>query len=180
MTLKNGTEPLLINASILNHTPGKVPYHKPIGIALDALLIKHFLGKKVVVRCIGSQDHPTISLDELTDIILKTGTDKYDNKRRGVGYDEFIHKGINVDFYGEPVEITAKTAIIAQLVWEMHHSAIGDRGYGVHVDVVIIYDAEKVDMVMSLYESHPTSDGFVFKDSSSKRAALLGIIKIST
>jgi hypothetical protein len=136
------------------------------------------MGKKVVIRCIGSQDHPNLSLNELTDIVLKTGTDKYDPARTGIGYKEFIRKGISVDFYGEDIEMTKDTHIMGQALWEMHHSAIGDRGYGVHVDLVLIYDYDQLSMVMDLYEHHPTSDGFVFKNPENKSAALLGVIKI--
>lgn len=91
---------------IPTHKPGQAPDHEAVGQKLDDLLKKHFLGKKVVIRCIGSQDHPGLSLDKLTDIVIKTGTDKYDPNRMGVGYEEFIKKGIQVDFYGEAVAIT--------------------------------------------------------------------------
>ncbi len=160
------------------HKPGQAPDHEVVGKKLDDLLKECFLGKKVVIRCIGSQDHPGLSLDELTNRVITTGTDKYDSQRMGVGYEGFVKKGINVDFYGEDVEVTKDTKIMAQFIWEMHHSAIGDRGFGVHVDLVLIYDAEQVDMVMNLYDEHPTSDGFTFKDQHNKQAALLGVIKV--
>lgn len=169
---------MLIEVAIPTHEPGKAPDHEAVGAKLDKLLKRHFMGKRVVIRCIGSQDHPKLSLDELTDIIMKTGTDKYDPARMGVGYKEFVRKGIKVDFYGEDVEITKDAQVMSQALWEMHHSAIGDRGYGVHVDLVLVYDYSQLDMVMNLYEHHPTSDGFVFKDPDNKRAALLGVIKI--
>lgn len=171
-------KPIVLEITIPDYKPGNAPDHVAVGKRLDGLLRKNFLGKKVVIRCIGSQDHPNLSLDELTDILVKTGTDKYDAKRIGVGYEEFIRKGINVDFYGEPIEINQSTKIMPQQIWEMHHSAIGDRGFGVHVDLVLIYDAEQLDMVMNLYDFHPTSDGFIFKDPANKQAALLGVIKI--
>lgn len=137
------------------------------------------MSKEVIVRCIGSQDHPDISLDELTDTVTQTGTDKYDKSRMGVGYEEFVRKGIQVDFYGEEVTVTDDIDFMSQQIWEMHHSAIGDRGYGVHVDLVLVYDARQLEMVMNLYDHHPTSDGFVFKDPNNKQAALLGVIKIT-
>lgn len=168
----------LLNLTIPTHLPGQAPDHQIIGQQLDDLLKQHFLNKKVVIRCIGSQDHPNLSLDELTDVVMKTGTDKYDPHRVGVGYEAFIKKGIRVDFYGEDVEINKDTKFMAQFIWEMHHSAIGDRGFGVHVDLVLVYDIEQLDMVMNLYDHHPTSDGFVFKDQNNKQAALLGAIKI--
>jgi hypothetical protein len=136
------------------------------------------MGKNVVIRCIGSQDHPGISLDELTNIIVQTGTDKYDATRMGVGYKEFVNKGIQIDLYGVPVKVTKDTVVMGQAIWEMHHSAVGDRGFSVHVDLILIYDAEQLDMVMNLYDFHPTSDGIVFKDPANKKAALLGIIKV--
>ena len=170
--------PQLIEIVIPAHRPGKAPDHGVVGRKLDKLLKQHFMGKKVVVRCIGSQDHPRLGLDDLTDIIMKSGTDKYDPERLGVGYEEFDRKGVQVDLYGEDVTITKDTEIMGQALWEMHHSAIGDRGYGVHVDLVLIYDYDKLNMVMNLYAHHHTSDGFVFKEPSTKQAALLGVIKI--
>jgi hypothetical protein len=172
-------KPLLITIKIPEHQPGKVPNHIEVGRKLDNLIKQHFLGKSVVIRCIGSQDHVGININKLTEILLKTGTDKYDEKRTGVGYQEFINKGIPVDFYGEPAEITKDTIFMGQAIWEMHHSALGDRGYGVHVDMVLLYDKSKVDMVMNLYDYQPTSDGYVFKDPHNKQAALLGVVKLS-
>ena len=168
----------LLELVILTHQPGKVPNHELVGNKLDELLKECFMDKNVVIRCIGSQDHPNFSLNELTNIVVRTGTDKYDSGRMGVGYEEFVNKGIRVDFYGEPVKITKDTTVMSQAIWEMHHSAIGDRGFGVHIDLVLIYDIEQLDMVMNLYRHHPTSDGFVFKDPENKQAALLGVIKI--
>ena len=54
----------------------------------------------------------------------------------GVGYEEFVRKGIQLDFYGEDTTITKDSKVMGQTLWEMHHSAKGDRGYGVHVDLV--------------------------------------------
>lgn len=172
--------PIVTTLTIPEYKPGKVPDHDGVGKKLDKLLKRYFMGKEVVIRCIGSQDHPNLSLDELTDIVVQSGTDKYDADRMGVGYKEFVQKGIKVDFYGEPVTITQDTAIMSQQIWEMHHSAIGDRGYGVHVDLILVYDTSRLDMVMNLYDFHPTSDGFTFKDPANKKAALLGVIKLAT
>jgi len=168
----------LIEPSIPAHKPGKAPDHEVVGKKLDQVLKQHFLGKEVVIRCIGSQDHPNLTLNELTEIVMKTGTDKYDPNRMGIGYDEFKRKGIQVDFYGEGVAITKDVKIMGQALWEMHHSAIGDRGYGVHVNLVLIYDRRQLEMVMNLYNHHSTSDGFVFKKPHRKQDALLGIIKV--
>lgn len=168
----------LIELAIPAHKPGKAPDHEVVGEELDQVLKQYFLGRKVVIRCIGSQDHSKFTLDELTGIVMKTGTDRYDPNRTGVGYDGFSRKGVQVDFYGEEATVTKDVKVMGHLLWEMHHSAIGDRGYGVHVDLVLIYDYGQLDMVMNLYSHHPTSDGFVFKKPDYRQGALLGIIKI--
>lgn len=167
----------VIEVTIPGHRPGKAPDHELVGEKLDGVLRRRFMDRQVVIRCIDSQDHPGLSLDELAGKIVKNGTDKYDPHHMGVGYEEFARRGIRVDFYGEDVEVTPETHVMGQAIWEMHHSAIGDRGHGVHVDLVLVYDAAQLDMVKNLYASHPTSDGFIFKDPVNKQAALLGVIK---
>jgi hypothetical protein len=172
-------KPILIEIKIPKHKPGKAPDHSAVGKQLDEVIKENFIGKTVVIRCIGSQDHPGISLTHLTDIILRSGTDKYDHKRVGIGYQEFVDKDIKIDFYGEPFEVIKDGTFMGKAIWEMHHSAIGDRGYGVHVNLVLIYDARQVDMVMNLYDFQPTSDGYKFRYPTDKQSALLGLIKIN-
>jgi hypothetical protein len=170
------TRPQLIEISISEYRAGQEPDYEAIGQKLDAVLIEHFKGKEVVIRCIGSQDHPSLSVDELAKIILKSGIDRYDPNRAGVGYEGFKQAGRHVDFYGEEVKIDDGLKFMGQQIWEMHHSAIGDRGFPVHVDLILIYDRSKVSMVMDLYDFHATSDGYVFKEPDEK--GLLGQIKI--
>ncbi len=170
----------IIIANIPNYRAGQEPDHKRVGKALDYVLKKRFMGKKVVIRCIDSEDHEGLSLDELTETVAKSGTDKYDTGRLGVGYEKFNRKGIRVDFYGEEVQITDDLDFMSQQIWEMHHSAIGDRGYGVHVDLVLVYDDAQLNMVMNLYDFHPTSDGYVFRNPDDKPAALLGVLKVTS
>ncbi len=168
----------ILGIKIPGHKSGRAPDSKAVGKKLDDLIKQYFMGKKVVIRCIGSQDHPGITLRELVDIVVKTGTDKYDTARTGVGYDGFLKAGKHIDFYGEDLEITKDTSFMPNQLYEMYHSAIGDRGYGVHVDLVLVYDMAQLSMVMNLYDHHSTSDGFVFKDPANKQATLLGVIKI--
>ncbi|HKU18124.1 MAG TPA: hypothetical protein VJP80_02515 [Candidatus Saccharimonadales bacterium] len=170
----------IITLNVTDYDAGRKPDHKRVGKELDNILKQYFMNKEVVIRCISSQDHEGLSLDELTETIVKSGTDKYDAQRVGVGYEEFNRKGIRVDFYGENVKITDDLDFMPQQLWEMYHSAIGDRGYGVHVDLVLIYDEAQLDMVMNLYDFHPTSDGYVFKNPDDKASALLGVIKVTS
>jgi len=107
----------LIDVTVPTHQAGKAPDHEAVGAKLDELLTQYFMGKKVVIRCFGSHDHPNRSLDKMTDIVMKTGTDKYDPARMGVGYKDFAEKGVQVDFYGEDVQISNDTHVIGQALW---------------------------------------------------------------
>lgn len=173
-------KPAQINISFPMQNISTPPDHERIGAILDDIIKKHFTGKRVIIRCIGSQDHPDKNVDELAELIVQLGTDKYDDSRKGVGYANFLKKGVRIDFYGQLIEeVNDDMSIMCEMIYEMYHSAIGDRGYGVYVDLVLIYDAEQLNMVTNLYESQILSDGFVFKDSEHKQLALMGIIKIA-
>jgi hypothetical protein len=68
--------PLVLTTSLPGYKPNQKPDCLKIGSKLDSLLKKKFYGKSIIIRCIGMRDHPGKTLDELADIVLKTGTDK--------------------------------------------------------------------------------------------------------
>jgi uncharacterized protein (DUF952 family) len=156
------------------------PDYLAIGPKLDKLLERHFMGQDIVLRCIGSQDHPGKTVDELTDIILKTGTDKYDPARKGQGYGVGTDQGKHIDFFGTLVKVHAGTDIFTrELLEDFYSGSLGDRGYAIRIDVVIIYDANKLTKVEHLYgDDVEESDGFVFRDPAHKPEAVLSILKI--
>ncbi len=157
------------------------PDYLTVGPKLDKLLEQHFMGQDTVLRCIGSQDHSGKTLDELVSIIIKTGTDKYDPSRTGQGYGVGTDKGKHIDFFGTPVKVHVGTDIFTlELLDDFYHGSLGDRGYAIRIDIVIVYDANKLTKVEHLYgEDVEESDGFVFKDPEHKPYAILGILKIT-
>jgi len=62
----------------------KKPDYLKLGKKVDELLERSFPDGKYILRAIGSDDHSGLSIDELAEIVLKTGTDKYDPNRKGV------------------------------------------------------------------------------------------------
>lgn len=59
------------------------PNYKAIGKIVDDELRKHFMGRTIVARGIGSSEHPGKTIDELVEIIKRDGTDCYDPYRTG-------------------------------------------------------------------------------------------------
>lgn len=172
--------PPVLTISLPEYKTNEKPDVLKIGSKLDNLFEKNFHGKSVVIRCISTQDHPGKILDELADIVLKTGTDKYDATRKGIGYHVGSDQGKHIDFFGTPIDITDHTDIFTlELLNDFYHGAQGDRGYHLRIDLVMIYDPTKLMLVEHLYgDDVEESDGFVFKDPEHKSDALLGIIKV--
>ena len=61
------------------------PDYLSFGSRVDRLIGTSFVDGRYVMRAIGSSDHPGKSLDEVVEIILEMGTDKYDRYREEVG-----------------------------------------------------------------------------------------------
>jgi hypothetical protein len=173
-------QPIVLEVAIPEYKAGEKPDRLVVGPKIDRLLEEEFLGRRIVIRCIGSQDHPGKTVDELEEIVIRTGTDKYDEKRRGLGYEVGIKSGKQIDFFGTHAEIMAPEDIFTlELLDDFYYSTQGDRGYSIRINLVIIYDANKVKAVEHLYgENVDDTDGFVFREPENKRGALLGLIKV--
>jgi hypothetical protein len=158
--------------SLPEYTVDEKPDSKNIGLKIDVVLRANFKGE-VVIRCLSTVDHD-LGLDELVEKIKETGTDKYDQAREGVGYFE----GKQIDFFGLPADLSRDKPIMEEFIDDFYESAFQDRGKRMRIDLVLVYDKSKLEMVEHLYEGHAESDGFIFKDATNKPAALLGIIRI--
>ncbi len=155
------------------------PDHKAIGKPVDNLLKEHFMGQKVLIRGIGSMEHPDKSADEVIEIIKTTGTDRYDSKRIGDRYTNVGDKYF--DLCALRRTISDRSEIFWQLSWSFYSSPLKERGYPVRVDILTIYDPKQLKAVTYSPIGHKDRimrDGFVFKNPGNKAAAILGIIKI--
>lgn len=154
------------------------PDHKAIGKIVDDVLKKYFLGKTVLVRGLGSQEHPEKSIDDLIEIIKETGSDRYDKKRSGDRYENIGNK--HIDLFALRRKITLSTKLFWQLSWSFFNFPPKSRG-PIRVNILVIYKAEKLKAVVHRYEGRTDTkrDGFIFKDSKNKQQAVLGIIRIN-
>jgi hypothetical protein len=156
------------------------PDHKAISKPVDEELRKHFMGKKILIRGLGSHEHDGKSVDELIEIIKTTGTDRYDPKRIGDRYTNVGDKYF--DLCALRRTISERSRIFWQLSWSFYASPLKERGYPVRVDILTIYDPKKLRAVTYSpigQSDRVMRDGFVFKDPSKKADAILGIIKIT-
>lgn len=156
------------------------PDHKGLGKIVDAELKKHFMGQTVLVRALGSQEHPGKSVDEIIEIIKTTGTDRYDPQRIGDRYTDV--DGKRFDLCALRRTISARSKIFWQLSWSFYRSPLKERGYPVKIDILTIYDPKQLKAVTYRpvgQNGRVMRDGFVFRDPANKTAAIKAIFKIA-
>jgi hypothetical protein len=153
------------------------PGHKAIGKVVDNCLREHFLWQTVVVRGLSSGEHQ-MSVDELIEIIKRSGTDRYDPERVGDRYENI--QGKYIDLFAFRRTITEQTQLFKDLSWGLYHGAIAIHGKPVRLDILTVYDASKLKAVVHQYEGRDdiTRDGFVFREPDNKVGALKAIIRI--
>lgn len=155
------------------------PNHAAIGKQVDDVLRQHFLGQTVVVRGISLSAHPNLSTNELIVKINQHGTDRYDPQNKGDRYENIGNK--HIDFFAFRRKVTPRMQLFKDVSWGFYHGAKKIHGAPVRIDLLLIYDSAQLKAVLHQYEGRPDKkrDGFVFKDSANKPAALRAILIIS-
>lgn len=168
----------IVQLSIPDYNVDKEPDYESIGERIDEVLKEHFMNKRILLRGIGSVEHPCKSIDDLVEIVKTTGTDHYDPTRRGDRYENVENK--QIDLFAFSGTVTTTLELGGQVIYGFYHSAIGVHGHPTKIDILIVYDADQFDQVLHRYEgrSDVKHDGFVFKNQSNKEKAVLGIIKL--
>ncbi len=177
-------QPKIVTIFIPEYTIDVQPDYTAVGFQIDKAVQENFEGN-FLVRELSMIDHPQHSLDELADIILKTGTDKYDPNRKGVAHEEF--EPYKPDLQAGEVTIKGGKIIgesFSEDVRRFYENTLIDRGYRLRIDLLVLYDpkqmvkAEKVDDAKPNIEPHLEEYLWRFKDSEHKYSAVVGIVKI--
>lgn len=157
---------------------GEKPDYRAVGRKIDEEIKLHFLGKRVGLRYLSLQDHPGHTLDTLTQIIIQTGTDRYDPKRKmSVAHDFYDEKG--VELFVMPVTVNAELRVSENTISDFWDGALEDRGYSLRIDLVVIYDLEQLEKIDIRYEDGNVGEGdYKFRFPARKADAILGIIQI--
>lgn len=154
------------------------PDHVAIGKRIDAIIKQHFMDQEVIIRCLGSGEHPGKTIDQVIEIIQQTGTDRYDPNRTGDRYENVDDK--QIDFFGLPFRVDENGSIMEQFIESFYTWPLQSRGYPVRVDIVIMYDPKQVKQVVHTYDDGRTKDdGYVFMNPERKSSALIAVIKLT-
>lgn len=156
----------------------KKPDWDTIGYKIDLIIKKHFLGKKIAIRGLSSQEHKGKNIDDLIKIIKKLGHDRYNPKIEGDRYGNI--EGKKIDIFCLDWNVTSKSKKMWQIIWSFYEFPIKFGKKPIKINLLIIYDFSKLKRVLHKYEGRKDvkTDGFTFKYPNKKSEAILGIIKI--
>lgn len=176
--------PKVVAVSIPEYKIDKKPDYIAIGAKIDKALEENFKGN-FLERALSLTDHPKYSLEQLIEIIIKTGTDKYDPNRKGVAHEQF--EPYRPDLQAGDIRIIngkLSEPYGTRLIKLFYENVLLDRGYRLRIDLILLYDpkqmvrAEKIDKTKPGVEPNLEQYLWRFKDPDHKQKALLGIIKI--
>jgi hypothetical protein len=177
-------QPKIETLSLPEYSIETQPNYKLVGFKIDQVLAENFEGT-FLLRALSITDHPQYTLDQLTEIIVSAGTDKYDPNRKGVTHEEF-----------EPYQLDIQAGLITikdsklegesfgEDVRRFYENALFDRGYRLRIDLLVLYDPNKMVKAEKIDHSKPSVDAHLekylwrFKDPKRKVDALVGLIKI--
>ena len=158
------------------------PDFERVSQRLIDFLRQHFLEERIGLRLISSSAHENKSLQDLIEIIRKTGTDRYDPHRKGDRYDNLDQ--LHIDFFALNLLIgkTEEEVSIEHALESFYYYPILNQGTPIKIDLGIIYDIHKIRPVHHRYlgrEEEIKKDGFVFVDPFNKQEAIKAIIAMS-
>ncbi|MBD3329237.1 hypothetical protein GF357_01970 [Candidatus Dojkabacteria bacterium] len=182
----------LVEISAPSYTIDQKPNYMKIGTYVDDQIVKLFKDGKYLLRAIGSQDHPKYDLDELADLILKTGTDKYDKNRTDVCHNDFA--GYDYDIQAGTCEIKDGKFVIddsmtvksefGDIIYHFFEHSLRDRGFRVRIDILMFYLPQKLKRAEKIsVNTKGCKDGlerylYKFIEQDKKQEALYGLVKI--
>lgn len=168
-----------------NPVPKEYEENKPdfelISSKIIKTLRKHFMGRKIGLRLLGSMEHQKKRINDLIKIIKQLGHDRYDPNRIGDRYENIGNKKIDLFALDFVVGKKKEEESVKSAIESFYYYPIFDRKTPIRVDIGIVYDLSQLKVIKHQYagrENELKKDGFVFKHPDKKPDAILGIIKI--
>jgi len=182
----------VVTVAVPEYAVSRKPEYLKIGRLVDEAIEANFQDGRYMYRALSVDDHPGLTLDGLVSVILQVGWDKYDPARKSVCHEQF--SVYDYDIQAGSFEIRdAKIVVLptdtyptmfGDTAYDFYENAPQDRGYPVRIDLLVLYDSDKLELARL---KNPELEGvnlglakylYKFKDRANKKDALLGIVKI--
>jgi len=189
---------VVVSISVPSYDVASPPDAETVGAVLDEAICKNFGQdgvREVGIRGISLIDHPGHTHDSLAEVILSTGTDRYDPHRKGPLHEAYDPYG--VELHVVPCTVTATAlrshmcdgstfyggtqSVMAEAVSDFYAGPPIDRGgVPLRIDLITVYDLAKLEGIRIPFhgDEEPPYSACRFKDPDNRRDALLGLIKV--
>jgi len=177
-------KPKIVTISIPEYTIDTKPDYKDVGSRIDRVIADNFEGA-FLSRALSVSEHPRLTLDQLAEVIIRTGTDKYDPDRKGVAHESF--EPYKPDLQAGLIEINQGKIVgesFSKDIRRFYENTLLDRGYRLRIDLIVLYDPAQMVPATKLDDSRPGTEPHLeqylwrFKNPKDKPRALAGLVKI--
>lgn len=189
---------LVTEISLPSYSVAAPPDCESVGRALDAVVCATFGvggGRAVGLRCVSLLDHPGHTLDSLAEVILTTGTDRYDPSRTGPLHSAYAPYGVELHVVPctvSPTSLTSPmsdggtfygmtTSVMAETVSDFYIGPPVDRGgLPLRIDLITAYDLSQLEGIQIPFhgEENPPFSASRFRHPDRRAEAVLGVIKV--
>jgi hypothetical protein len=158
--------PKIITITLPEYSIDEQPDYEAVGSKIDQAIVENFNGT-YLARGLSRIDHPQYTIDQLVDIIVTTGTDKYDPNRKGVAHEEFAPYKPDLQAW----EIVTQNGKLlgesfSEDVRRFYENTLIDRGYRLRIDLIVLYDPAQ----MVKAEKSNTSGGLKIQAAGQPRS----------
>lgn len=189
---------LVTEISLPSYSVASPPDCESVGSALDAVVCATFGvvgGRAVGLRCVSLLDHPSHTHDSLADVILTTGTDRYDSSRTGplrTAYDPYGVELHVVPCTVSPTSLSSPmadggtfygttTSVMAETVSDFYVGPPVDRGgVPLRIDLITAYDLSQLVGIHIPFhgDENPPFSASRFRYPDKRAEAVLGLVKV--
>jgi hypothetical protein len=196
---KRGTPLTVVTVSLPTYTVTEPPDIEGIGPVVDDAVRKafgHTEERIIAMRGVSLIDHPGHTHDSLAEVIIATGTDRYDPDRIGptdgayasygvelhVGYCAVSATSLRALGTTSPTFLgTVSSSVFAKGASDFYVGPPVDRGgVPLRIDLILVYDPAHLEGIQIPFhgDEKPPYSASRFKYPDHRRGALLGLIKV--
>lgn len=182
----------ILKIELPDYTIDKKPSYITLGRKVDKIIESSLPEGIYYERVLSIDDHPNLDIDELSKIILETGTDRYDKNRKSVCHEQFeiydydLHLGSFEIKDGKIVisDDDEQPTLFGEAIYNFYEHTPLDRGKRLRLDLIIVYNTNAFEKAQKLdrYKENPNHrfDCYLykFKDGFDRSKAVVKIYQI--
>lgn len=185
-------KPKIVEVPLPEYTIESKPNYIELGKKVDEVIESNFPDSYYFERVLSIEDHPDLDIDDLVDIIVNTGTDRYDPGRKSVCHEEFeiydydLHLG-SFEIKDRKIQIyedDEQPTLFGNAIYNFYEHTPRDRGKKLRIDLMVLYDPDCFEQAKKFPEHKSKPEHkfdkylYKFKEGLDRRYAVVGVAKV--